>query len=123
MKINILKSSLLLAAVAVSVAGCSNQSNDSDSWWHSSKNVDYLTPESADTIKYAQAGEALTIVDMSSKERDVVIDYRYFAASGRDCLRVHEQQQKQELVICQYDNKKWGVSRSFGVDGSAEGLQ
>jgi hypothetical protein len=121
MKINTIKSVLLLAAVTIGVSACSSQSNEKQSWWYSSKNVDYLTPDSADKVKYAQAGEELTVVDIASKAYEMQVKERYFSASGKDCLTAQTTQNT--LVVCEYGDNRWGISRNFGQRPQQGALQ
>lgn len=121
MRKELLKNALMCALLGVGVAACSNQSGNSENWWDSTENIEYLTPESTEKVKFAQPGEVLNVVDMTSQEYEMQVKKRYFSASGKDCLQAQTTQEA--LVICEYSKNRWGISRSFNQFTNQGALQ
>jgi hypothetical protein len=121
MRTKSLKNVLTYAVVAGALSGCASQSQNTENWWHGNENISYLTPKSTEKVKFAQPGEVVNVVDMTSQEYEMQVKKRYFSASGKDCLEAQTTQDA--LVICEYSENRWGISRSFSQFTSEGALQ
>ncbi|MFD2632125.1 hypothetical protein [Idiomarina piscisalsi] len=120
MKIKTLKYAVASLSVLLGAAACSTTPG-SNSGWHSAENINYLTPQSTEKVKFAEVGEVLNVVDTNRQEYELQVKERYFSASGKDCVKAQTPQNA--LVICEYGEERWGITRSFNQLESGRALQ
>lgn len=112
------KPSLQLTACAVltaALSGCALTKKASPYYQPAPTPIDYISPSVAYQLSLVSAGENLILESspLGANLSAIVIE-RYFAASGRDCVRMTPQSQpNQILVACRHDDKDWFWSRSF----------
>ncbi|MBT42215.1 MAG: hypothetical protein CMF12_06785 [Idiomarina sp.] len=114
----------LLASLWLSA--CANQADNSQ--WLNSNSVDYLTPGSSQAVQFAQPGQVVSINTQGRNQFKAKVVKRYFAASGRHCLRL--QAINEQYIACDYsataggnsgqtDAVRWGLTPAYARSSAA----
>ncbi|RUO45205.1 hypothetical protein CWE23_04095 [Idiomarina aquatica] len=114
----------LLGTAAMLLSACASQTDTSQ--WLNSDSIDYLTPASSRDVRFAQVGEVVDIATQGRQQFQAKVINRYFAASGRYCVRL--QAVDTQRIACDYSaaqtpdaNPRWGLTPAFESRALTEG--
>lgn len=114
----------LLGLAAMLLSACAAQPDTGQ--WLNSNSIDYLTPQSSRDVRFAQVGEVVDIRTQGRQQFKAKVVNRYFAASGRYCLRL--QAVDTQRIACDYsaaqatdDHPRWGLTPAFQGGALVEG--
>ena len=87
----------------VTISGCSLTQQNINSPYYDYTNTNFLPLELALKINAALPGQQFTILQSPwGSDAHIRVTERYFAASGRTCLKLQVNKQETPVVVCQY---------------------
>lgn len=78
--------------------------------------ITYLTENIASQLQDVRSGQILQLGQSPwGSNSTLEISERYFSAAGKPCVsgRVITETQKEAVVICQYQQQRWGATRAL----------
>lgn len=107
----------LILAVLLST-GCVSTQQSVTSPYHDYSNLNYLSAEFSQQLASARVGQQLSAEQSPwGANAQLVVMEKYFAASGRQCLKLQVNSNNQPATVCQH-HLGWVLNPEFNIAAS-----
>ncbi|MCL7945154.1 DVU3141 family protein [Marinobacter sp. ATCH36] len=107
----------LVLGGCASYPGGVHPADSSQKWGYTGSTVTYLPDEAGPRLEDAVAGQTVQVGDTPwGVATALVVESRYFAASGKRCLAAEmsaESKEKKPVNVCEYANGTWGATKAI----------
>ena len=101
---------------SVLLASCAQSPSSSDAATQYHTQVRFLAASHSMQLQQAEIGQSVQLATSPwGNSAELLVTARYFSAAGRECAAalVQTLQPALPVVLCQYDDGRWGITRSL----------